>query len=122
MRHTLQLTLFLLLLIPTASTLAGQADVTAVTVSPEKDGSYQFTVTVLHKDEGWDHYADSWEIRDSDGTLYGTRTLHHPHVSEQPFTRSLSGVKIPADQNEVIVRAHDSVHLFGGKTVTVVIP
>ena len=87
-----------------------------------KDGSYHFKVTVAHNDEGWDHYADSWEIRDSEGTVYATRTLHHPHVSEQPFTRSLSDVKIPVETKELTVRAHDSVHLFGGKTVTIKLP
>ncbi len=105
-----------------SNSLAGQADVTAVTVTPEKARIYTFEVTISHNDEGWDHYADSWEIRDKQGTLYGTRTLHHPHVSEQPFTRSLSHVEIPQEINAVTVRAHDSVHLYGGKTVTVELP
>ena len=33
--------------------------------------------------------------------------------SEQPFTRSLSGVAIPDDVAEVTIRAHDRVHGFG---------
>ncbi|MFT5729187.1 MAG: hypothetical protein ACI8PB_003350 [Desulforhopalus sp.] len=105
-----------------SDSLAGQVDVAAVTAIPEKARTYTFEVTISHNDEGWDHYADSWEIRDKQGTLYGTRTLHHPHVSEQPFTRSLSHVQIPQDINAVTVRAHDSVHLYGGKTVTVELP
>jgi hypothetical protein len=47
------------------------------------------------------------------------RTLHHPHVEEQPFTRSLSGVRVPAGVDQVSVRARDSVHGYGGETVTV---
>jgi hypothetical protein len=43
-------------------------------------------------------------------------------VDEQPFTRSLSGVRISATVSEVTVRAHDSVHAYGGKTVTVELP
>lgn len=105
-----------------SNSLAGQADVTAVTVTPEKTGTYTFEVTISHNDEGWDHYADSWEIRDKQGTLYGTRTLHHPHVSEQPFTRSLSHVEIPQEISAVTVRAHDSIHLYGGKKITVELP
>jgi len=101
---------------------AGQADVTAVKVTAETSSSFRFEVTVTHSDEGWDHYADSWEIRDREGVVYGTRTLHHPHVTEQPFTRSLSGVQIPKNITEVTVRAHDSVHLYGGKTFTVTLP
>jgi len=41
--------------------------------------------------------------------------LHHPHEKEQPFTRSLSGVRVPAGVNMMIVRAHDKVHGHGGK-------
>ena len=122
MRQILFFALFSFCFVCTGNVYGGKADVTAVKVTPEKEGSYHFEVTVSHDDEGWDHYADSWEVKDSEGTVYGTRTLHHPHVSEQPFTRSLSGVEIPTEVKEVTVRAHDSVHLYGGKTVTVTIP
>jgi len=43
-------------------------------------------------------------------------------VNEQPFTRSLSGVEIPADVAEVSVRARDSVHGYGGAEMTVAVP
>lgn len=33
-----------------------------------------------------------------------------PHVSEQPFTRSLSHVKIPQEINAVSIKSLDSVH------------
>ena len=57
-----------------------------------------------------------------DDTVLGTRTLYHPHVDEQPFTRSLSDVQIPASITAVTVRAHDSVHEYGGETVKVAVP
>jgi hypothetical protein len=47
-------------------------------------------VTLTHPDTGWDHYADGWEVLDADGTRLGLRELLHPHVDEQPFTRSLT--------------------------------
>ena len=95
--------------------LAGEASVEKVDV--RRDGnSWHFSVTVRHADTGWDHYADRWEILAPDGTVLATRVLLHPHVNEQPFTRSLGNVTIPEDVNEVIVRAHDKVHAFGGKT------
>jgi hypothetical protein len=84
--------------------------------------TYSFDVTVRHTDDGWNHYADKWDVTAPDGTVLGTRTLYHPHVDEQPFTRSLSGVKIPASIKEVTVRAHDSKHGYGGKTFTVAVP
>lgn len=115
---------YLVLLLPALACLcsvvfAGEADVVAVDVAADGQGGYQFTVTVAHQDTGWDHYADRWEILDADGNILGTRTLHHPHVNEQPFTRSLSGVEIPAHVSTVTVRAHDNVHGYGGKAVTV---
>ncbi len=102
--------------------LAGEADVLAVDVRPEGDGRYTFSATVQHADTGWDHYADAFEVLGPDGQSLGVRTLHHPHVNEQPFTRSLSGVEVPDGVTEVTVRAHDSVDGYGGATVTVKLP
>lgn len=76
-------------------------------------GQWRFDVTVSHPDTGWDHYADAWEVRTPDGEVLGTRELLHPHETEQPFTRSLDGLAIPADVSRVTVRAHDSVHGWG---------
>lgn len=121
MEYAMQLILFMALFLP-GSLWAGNADITAVKVIKESEGTFRFEVTVSHADEGWDHYADSWEIRDQNENLLATRTLHHPHVSEQPFTRSLSHVKIPTGIKKVTLRAHDSVHLYGGKTMTIAIP
>ena len=105
-----------------APVFPGEADVTGVEVRQTDNGIFSFDVTVRHDDTGWDHYADRWEVLTPDGTVVGSRTLHHPHVEEQPFTRSLSGVKIPADISDVTVRAHDLVHDYGGRTVTVELP
>ena len=67
-------------------------------------------VTLQHADAGWDHYADAWRIVATDGAILGTRTLYHPHENEQPFTRSLGGVVIPAGTSTVFVEAHDKIH------------
>lgn len=101
---------------------AGQADVLDVAVERTDDGDWRFRVTVAHADEGWEHYADQWQVLAPDGGVLGTRTLYHPHVEEQPFTRSLGGVRIPRDVREVTIRARDKVHGHGGKTVTVALP
>jgi len=105
-----------------ATVYAGEADVVDVKVMMTGKNAYSFDVTVSHADEGWKHYADKWDVVAPDGTVLGTRTLYHPHEDEQPFTRSLSGVKIPESIEEVTVRAHDSVHGYGGKTVTIGVP
>lgn len=75
-----------------------------------------------HADEGWDHDADRFEVLAPDGTVPGTRVLLHPHVEEQPFTRSLGDVTIPAGIESVRIRAHDSVHGYGGAEVEREIP
>ena len=88
----------------------------------QAEGRYEFTVAVRHDDSGWEHYADRWEVLSPDGKVLGTRVLLHPHVGEQPFTRSLGGVTIPPGVDRVRVRARDSVHGFGGEEVQVELP
>ena len=110
------LTLILAMSISTA--LAGEADVENVKILPNGSNSWTFQVTVRHADEGWDHYADRWEILAPDGKILSTRVLAHPHVNEQPFTRSLSGTTIPDNITSITIRAHDKVHGYGGKTIT----
>ena len=101
---------------------AGEADVVGVAIHAESGGTWRFDVTVRHADTGWDHYADGWDVLAPDGTVLGTRTLFHPHVGEQPFTRSLGGVAIAAGIAEVTVRAHDKAHGYGGEAVSVAVP
>lgn len=98
---------------------AGEADIVAATASQSTDGTWQFDVTVAHADEGWDHYADAFDVMTLDGVLLGQRILLHPHVSEQPFTRSLRGVVIDPAVAHVKVVARDSVHGYGGAEVIV---
>jgi hypothetical protein len=117
-----KLVLIAVLLLPLNVVYAGEADVVDVEVKRTGENNFFFSVTVLHSDKGWDHYADKWDVVAPAGTVLGTRILHHPHVNEQPFTRSLSGVKIPETMDSVTIRAHDSVHYYGGKTVTVELP
>lgn len=109
----------LLVLSFSSAGFCGEADVVGVEVKSSDNGLFDFVVTVRHADAGWEHYADKWEVLAPDGTVLGSRTLYHPHVDEQPFTRSLAGVRIPADISTVTVRAHDSVHGYGGQTISV---
>ena len=101
---------------------AGEADVLAATVDRQADGSFDFEVTVRHADEGWDHYADAFEVLSPSGEVLATRVLYHPHVDEQPFTRGLVGVRLPPGLTEVVIRAHDKVHGYGGKTLRLELP
>jgi len=90
--------------------LAGEVTIVAADFQPSGDNRWSVQVTLKHADTGWDHYADEWRVVDAAGTVLGDRVLYHPHVGEQPFTRGLSGVEIPAGTMRVWVEAHDKVH------------
>lgn len=113
--------LAVLALLAATPAAAGPADVVAAEARPDGD-AWAFSVTVRHADDGWDHYADAWRVVGPDGTVYGTREILHPHVNEQPFTRSLSGVAIPDEVGTVIIEARDSVHGWGGASVELDLP
>ena len=78
---------------------------------------WTFDVTLSHPDTGWDHYADGWRIETPDGDVLGTRDLLHPHVDEQPFTRSLYGVRLPEGLTELAIRARCNVDGWSAETV-----
>lgn len=118
--QTLRLAAAALLALTAASARAGQPEVVSVVATPSAAG-WRFDVAVRHGDTGWEHYADAWEVRLPSGEVLGTRALLHPHETEQPFTRSLTGVAIPEDAAQVEVRARDSVHGWG-EAVTVDLP
>jgi hypothetical protein len=113
------LTLFATWILPA---IAGEADVVEVDVFCDSDSICRFDVTVRHNDESWEHFANRWEILSPDGEVLATRELAHPHVNEQPFTRSLGNVRIPPGLSKVMVRAHDLVHEYGGQELTVELP
>lgn len=97
-------------------------DVLDVTVQQATDGTYTFDVTISSPYDSPDRYADAWRVRSVEGTVYGVRELVHDHAAEQPFTRSLSGVEIPADVDAVVVEGRDQVNGWGGETLRVELP
>ena len=98
---------FALWLVASAAT-AEPPEIREVTFDRTGDTA-RFSVTLAHPDTGWDHYADGWRVEDADGQVLDTRILVHPHVNEQPFTRSLGGVTIPDGTETVYIRAKCSV-------------
>ena len=105
-----------------STSLADEPRVLEAEIKPQTDGKFTISVTVEHGDDGWDHFADAWEVLTPDGDVLAVRKLAHPHVNEQPFTRSKSGIEIPANVTEVIIRAHDLEHGYGEKTITIPVP
>jgi hypothetical protein len=76
--------------------------------------TWRISVTLRHPDTGWDHYADGWEVLTLDGVSLGTRVLAHPHVTEQPFTRSLGGITVPAGVTMLVIRARCNIDGYAG--------
>lgn len=129
MLHYQKIAAGLMLLYSQVVLAAGNADVLDARVRNTGPGVWYFSVTVQHPDRGWEDYADGWDVVLPDGTVIKpspkeefTRTLWHPHVNEQPFTRSQGGIRIPPGTSQVTVRAHDLRDGFGGRELTISLP
>jgi len=94
-------------------------EIQSVRVRSQGEGVWSFDVTLAYPDTGWDDYTDGWHVESEDGEILGTRILLHPHVGEQPFTRGLSGVAIPAGTAEIFIRSHDLVSGYSQERVAV---
>lgn len=109
------------LILTSSPLLAGEADVIDVKVVKVDADVYRFSVTVRHEDDGWEHYVDRWDVLDMKGNMLGSRTIMHPHDDEQPFTRSMT-LSVPMHVEKVRIRAHDTVHEYGGAEMEVELP
>lgn len=101
---------------------AAHPNVLTAELTSEGDGTYSIEVTMSSEYDSPKRYADGWRILGPKGEELGANTLGHDHASEQPFTRSQSGLQIPSDISEVTVEGHDLKNGYGGKTVTVDVP
>ena len=97
---------------------AGEVEIVQ-TVFTQQGRTWRIDTTLRHADTGWEHYADAWRVVAPDGTVLNTRILYHPHVQEQPFTRSLDQVVLPPGMSIVYVEARDKVHGWSKQRVQV---
>mmetsp|Transcript_28303 Transcript_28303/g.52664 ORF Transcript_28303/g.52664 Transcript_28303/m.52664 type:complete len:119 (-) Transcript_28303:389-745(-) len=110
------------LLVAAIPALAEAPVIEDVAVTRTGAETYRFSVTIRHPDTGWDHYVDGWRVLDMDGNELGMRVLFHPHVNEQPFTRSLDGVIIPSGTKQAQVQARDLPEGWNTDTTVVDLP
>ena len=103
---------------------AGQKypDVLRVSVKAQGEGRFDFDVTIASPYDTPQRYADAFRVTGEGGVIYGERVLLHDHAGEQPFTRDLYGVSIPASVRAVVVQARDSRYGYGGKSVRADLP
>ncbi len=97
-------------------------DVVAADVQARGADKFDFDVTISSPYDTPQRYADAFRVLDKNGHVYGERQLLHDHETEQPFTRDLYGVAIPAGVRTVVIQARDQKHGYGGKTVDVSLP
>ena len=102
-----------------STAIAGDVEVLGAEFRQQGDDTWNVSVTLRHGDTGWEHYADAWRVVAPDGRELGTRVLLHPHETEQPFTRSLSGVRIPSGTDTVLIEGRDKVHGWSPQRLSV---
>jgi len=60
------------------------AQVEFVKAVQSSNGSWVFSVSIRHNDEGWSHFADIGEVFDPEsGEVFAERILAHPHETEE---------------------------------------
>jgi len=97
-------------------------DVVDVEITADGDGTYALEITISSTYDTPERYADGWRVLDPDGEELGVMELTHDHASEQPFTRTHSGLEIPDGVTSVTVEGHDQANGYGGATQTVDVP
>ncbi len=98
-------------------------DVVEVAVEQAADGTFAFDVTMSSPYDTPERYADGWRILGADDDeVYAEMTLTHDHAAEQPFTRTQTGVEIPAGVTSVVVQGRDLQNGYGGQTQTLDLP
>lgn len=97
-------------------------DVVSVKMASRGAQVFDFAVTVSSPYDTPQRYADAYRVMGEDGKVYGERILLHDHAGEQPFTRELYGVNIPAGVRVIVVQARDQRYGYGGKTVEIAVP
>ncbi|WP_208858062.1 hypothetical protein [Halomonas aestuarii] len=124
--RTFKVSLAALALLLTGSVLAADIqrfpDVIGVEVDRAGENRFHFDATLSSPYDSPSRYADAFRVLGPDGEEYGVRELLHDHANEQPFTRRLSSVAIPAGVERVTVQGRDQEHGYGGRTLTVALP
>ncbi|MDQ2778454.1 MAG: hypothetical protein M3Y32_02720 [Pseudomonadota bacterium] len=102
--------------------LPSYPDVLGAEVRASGADRFDFDVRIASPYDSPTRYGDGLRVQGAGGVVYGVRKLVHDHADEQPFTRDLYGVKIPAGVTSVTVQGRDQHSGWGGKTVDVKLP
>jgi hypothetical protein len=91
-------------------------------LTAESEDTYNIAVTISSPYDSPGQYADGWRVLTPASEELGSHQLTHDHASEQPFTRTQYGLRIPASVSEVVVEGRDTQNGYGGERVTIQVP
>jgi hypothetical protein len=97
-------------------------DVIDVKIKSLGNNRFDFDVTISSPYDTPQRYCDAFKVTDTKGKLLGERVLLHDHQTEQPFTRDLHGIVIPAAVRAVKVQGRDLKFGYGGKSLQMALP
>jgi hypothetical protein len=101
---------------------SGPANVVGAAVTRNLDGTFDVRITVRSADKGSEYYCDRIEILDAEGKILHTHRVAKPHFNEQPFSETLRNLRLPADLEQVTLRARMRPDNATGKDRTLKLP
>jgi hypothetical protein len=110
-----------LVLLFAAPAFADAPDIAGATAT-ETGGRWTVTVTIAHRDTGWDHFASGFAVLLPDGTQLGYLELSHPHTGHDTFSASLTGLRISGEVPFVLIRTRCSLVGWAAEAVQVDLP
>jgi hypothetical protein len=96
-------------------------DVVDLKVEARGSNRFDFDFTLSSPYDTPQRYADAFKVLEAQDKQLGERVLLHYHQTEQPFTRDLHGVMIPAGVRVVTVQGRDQKYGYDGKTIQVML-
>lgn len=85
-------------------------------------GRWTVTVTLKHRDSGWDHFATGLAVLAPDGSRIGSLDLTRPNVGKSRFTARITGLKVPPGTEFVLIRSRCSLVGWAAEPVRVDLP
>ena len=101
---------------------SGPANVVGSAITRNLNGTFDLRVTVRSADKGLEYYCDRIEIVDPEGKVLYTHRVAKPHHNEQPFSETLNNLRLPAELEQVIVRARMRPDNATGRDRTLKLP
>jgi hypothetical protein len=91
-------------------------------IATEAGGRWTVTVTIAHHDTGWDHFAKGFAVLLPDGTRLAYLEFSHPHIGQDTFAASLTGLRISNDVPFLLIRTRCNLVGWAAEPVQIDLP